>query len=232
MAHPARLFDTPSAAPIARQGPAGSVRPRLAGSRSSRDVVGVTDGDREAAERWLEGVRAGDVAAFDALCLAYAERLWRFAYSILGSRDGAQDVVQDVLLSIWERRASLDLSGSVTAYLLGACRRRALYYVRNHQTTERIGQQWPSDEIPGTAQLPEGPQRALERDETRRLLARALSELPETRRHIVALRWDQQLGYDDIARVMQITPDAARAQVSRAYRTLRALLQDMGVDAP
>jgi len=205
---------------------------RLAGSRSGPDVVGVTEAMSQTDDALLDAVRAGDVGAFDTLCLAYATRLWRFSYSIVGSREGAQDVVQDVLLNVWERRATITLSGSLTAYLFGACRRRALYYLRNNRTAERIGQQWTADDVPGMARASDGPHRALERDETRRLLDQAIAQLPEARRQVIALRWDQQLDYDDIAHVMQITPDAARAHVSRAYRVLRTLLRAAGVEFP
>lgn len=239
MANPARLFDVSSArlkpsgvaTPVRRSGPS-EAKSCLAAVRPNSDVVDVEDELRQTDDALLRDLCAGDVTAFDTLCLSYAERMWRFAYSIVGSREGAQDVVQDVLLSVWERRATLEVSGSVIAYLLGACRRRALYYTRNRRTAERISQQWIADDVPGIASAPEEPLQALEREERRQLLARAIATLPDVRRYVVALRWDQQLGYDDIAQVMQITPEAARAHVSRAYRVLRNVLRELGMDVP
>ena len=205
----------------------------LDGPWSRADVVEMQGVPRVAEEQEaLEGIRRGDGAVFDRVCLAYHDALWRFAFRMVGSREVAQDVVQDVLVNLWERRADVIITTSLGAYLFSAVRRRALVYLRNDRTAARIGAGWDEGEVPGLGSVAESPSVAVERGNLQAMVARALRTLPAARRQAVALRWGEQMEYDEIAEAMGISEEAARAHVSRAYRTLRELLRAMGVEAP
>lgn len=188
-------------------------------------------GPRDEAEV-VASLRQGDAQAFDQLCLTYHDALWRFAYQMLRSREGAQDVVQDVFLDVWERRASLTITTSISAYLFSAVRRRSLFYLRHDRTTERIAAAWGPTEVPALGITAESPLVAVERSDLRAMLRQSLASLPPARRQAVALRWGEHLSYDEIAEAMGISSEAARAHVSRAYRALRELLQAMGAEVP
>ena len=72
-------------------------------------------------------LRARDAQAFATLFEVYFEALTRFAYYMLGSRDMAKDVVQDVFVRIWERpEAKLDPRRPVKQYLYTSVRNRVL----------------------------------------------------------------------------------------------------------
>jgi len=180
----------------------------------------------------LDGLRRGDGAVFDQLCLGYHDALWRFAFRIVRSREVAQDVVQDVFLNVWERRAELAITTSLAAYLFSAVRRRALVYLRNDRTATRIAATWGPGDVPASGTVGESPLAEVEREEREAMVARALATLPPARRQAVALRWGEHMEYEEIAEAMGISVEAARAHVSRAYRTLRGLLRVMGVDPP
>jgi RNA polymerase sigma-70 factor (ECF subfamily) len=180
----------------------------------------------------LEGLQRGDGGVFDRLCVAYHDSLWRFAFGIVHSREKAQDVVQDVFLNIWERHAELHITTSLAAYLFSAVRRRAFVYLRNERTAARIAATWGPDDVPALGVAAESPLAKVEREEIEVMVARSLASLPPTRRQAVALRWREHMDYDEIAEAMGISSEAARAHVSRAYRTLRDVLRLMGVEPP
>src|SRR5215207_2149794 len=82
---------------------------------------------------WVERIRAGDEAAFEALFRALAPGLCTLVTRYVHSRDIAEEIVQDLFLDIWTRRAELAIDRSIAAYLFGAARNRAL----NHAKRER-----------------------------------------------------------------------------------------------
>lgn len=63
------------------------------------------DERRQDGRRWVEGIRAGEEAAFEKLFEAYYRDLCAFAAGYVGSRNIAREVVQDVFLKIWVRRS-------------------------------------------------------------------------------------------------------------------------------
>lgn len=178
----------------------------------------------------VQGLRRGDGALFDRICLAYYDALWRFAFRMVGTREVAQDVVQDVFLNLWERHGEVVITTSLGAYLFSAVRRRALVYLRNDRTTSRIAAAWEESEVPGLGTAAESPLLEVERGDLQAMVALALESLPPARRQAVALRWGEHMEYEEIAEAMGISYEAARAHVSRAYRTLRTLLRAMGVE--
>ncbi len=180
----------------------------------------------------VAGVRAGDRAVFNALCIAYHDTLWRFAMTFLQHSEIAQDAVQDIFISLWERRAEVQFSGSVASYLFASTRKRSLVLLRNSRTTARITKSWADIEVPGHGQLPDSPGKVTERIDINSRIHQALEQLSPVRRQVITMRWVQQMEYDEIAQIMEMSQDAVRAHVSRAYRTLRDVLQSLGVDAP
>src|SRR5688572_7561247 len=95
----------------------------LAGTGESPDDAGPSlHSDIELLAR----VREGDSEAFDSLLVAYGRQLASYAKRFLGSKEAAQDVVQDVFVHLWENRARITVRASVRAYLYTAVRNHAL----------------------------------------------------------------------------------------------------------
>src|SRR5689334_15862945 len=78
----------------------------------------------------IERIRHGDTEALATLARAYMVSLSGVAYAVLGADALVDDVVQDVLVALWERRATVQIRGSVAGYLAQATRHRALNVLR------------------------------------------------------------------------------------------------------
>lgn len=178
----------------------------------------------------LIGIRAGDQEPFDLLYLRVHAPLWRFAFTLLRSREEAEDVVHDVMLRFWQQREDIEIFTSLAAYLFSAVRRRSMDRLRKNHTIERISSTWPADSIPALGNSASVPLSDIENTEVAAQLNRALCRLSPIRRQILALRWAQHQDYSEIAQVMDMSQDAVRAQVSRAYKDLRTLLIAAGLD--
>lgn len=160
---------------------------------------------------------AGDHQAFHELLERHSGPLYATLRARLSNREDAREVLQETWLRAWEHLARLREPAHLQSWLVSialnlarARRRRAL--VRGAT----------DGELEGTACEPEGePLGAL--DELQRLRAR-MAELPARQREVVDLRVNHELSHADIARLLDISEEASRANYYQALRRLRGAL--------
>jgi RNA polymerase sigma-70 factor (ECF subfamily) len=172
-------------------------------------------------------LRANDTRALETIFDTYFVPLVRFATSMVQSSAVAEDLVVDALFALWERRDRLRTDTTIRAYLYRAVRNRAQNEIRG-QRRERNRVEWSlaGGELLGAAATAIPVDEMLEREERLKAVRRAISEFGEPRRTVVLLRWSRQMSFSEIAQVLGITEVSARAHVSRALATLRAVLPE------
>jgi len=190
-------------------------------------------GDREAprgattsaADRvLLERLRANDAGALAELYDVHARVILRFAERYCPTSGDAEDVVHDVFVSLWERRAQLDLRGSWRVYLLGAARRSAMTWARHLRVVDAARVSASPDVPLGMSHPSALPDADVDNAALRAALDDAVARLTPTQRAAVMLRWYDQMEYSEIAEALGISVAAAKQQVSRVQRALRPLL--------
>ncbi|UCF10386.1 MAG: RNA polymerase sigma factor [Candidatus Bipolaricaulota bacterium] len=158
----------------------------------------------------LARIAAGDEAAFHQFYNAYADRIHRFALTMLRSRHLAEDVVQETLLAVWKGAQRFRGTSKVSTWVFGIARNQALSLLRREARAAR-------DQLPPMVEP--DPAIAITRQE--RVLA-ALDRLPEEQREVVFLAFYEGLSYRDIASMMEIPEGTVK---SRMYHAKRALLE-------
>ena len=188
------------------------------------DVVTLSD------DALIASIRAGDERVFEAWYLAFFEPLWRFASQFAPSATVAKDVVQDVFLSIWLHRDSFAVQTSVTAYLYGAVRHRALRYTRHEGVVrhseilaETTGVRWGMGEA-----LP-SPDDQIDAANQRALVDQAIRKLPERQRQALSLWLVQELGTTEIAEILGISDRAVRKLLEKARSHVVEVLRAAGL---
>ncbi|WP_280720069.1 SigE family RNA polymerase sigma factor [Kitasatospora sp. MAP5-34] len=139
--------------------------------------------------------------------------LFRAAYVLTGSREVAEDLLQEALEKACRRWKRVAVADSPEAYV-----RRIVVNLANDRwrTLRRVGEGAALDL---TAADPRDPYREVElRDE----LVQALHTLPMGMRTVVVLRYLYDLGDQEIAEMLRITPGAVRSQLARGLAKLRA----------
>lgn len=172
--------------------------------------------DRECITRLTQG----DEAAYAHVFRTWYAPLVRFVEALLRQRDEAEEVAQEVMLELWNRRAQLDPERSVQAWLFRAARNRALNVVRHRKVVQqsepvleaRSGDSTPSD------------MGAMEH-ELEAALQQAITELPPRCREVFMLSREQGLRNADIATQLGISVKAVEGQIGRALRALRERLR-------
>jgi RNA polymerase sigma-70 factor (ECF subfamily) len=173
----------------------------------------------------VERIRAGDTAAFEQLFEAYYGLLCNFALPYVESPDAAEDLVQEVLLWLWEERARIDVRGALRSYLYVAVRNRALNYLRSHRAARRWAAGAEHDlPLAGVGQGPPSAERVLRRSEVTGALQVALAQLPERRRMAFVLAWQHGLTNAETATIMGISVKGVEAALAKALDSLREAL--------
>jgi RNA polymerase sigma-70 factor (ECF subfamily) len=131
----------------------------------------------------LSRVARGDKAAFETLYAATCVKLYGVVVRILGRRDLAQDVLQDVYVRVWQRAAEFDPAlGSPITWMVAIARNRALDEAKR-KTMRSL------EDMPELLERPDSgdPLADLEMSEQRRRLQACLDRLEPERRQILAL---------------------------------------------
>lgn len=168
----------------------------------------------------------GDVAArarFTALVQANYPRLCNFAMRYVDSRETAEDIVQEVFLSIWRRDVHFDYAEPLP-YLYRAIMNRAVMHLRQRRVRDRWRDQVAAvartDGEPADTRLVDD----LEMAELTRAVAEVIDALPERCRLIFTMSRQQDLTYKQIAQILGISVKTVETQMARALRALRLRL--------
>jgi len=171
-------------------------------------------------QEWVERIRAGDGAAFEAMFRAYYDPLCRSVAHYLGSRDSAEDVVQGVFARIWEDRARWAVS-HLRQYLYAAVRRRAASQFRRAAVRRRAAPLLTLEAGASARAAAPAADLDFEADELRERVARALAALPPRTRAAFVLSRQEGLSYDEVASRMAISPKTVGVHIGRALTVLR-----------
>jgi RNA polymerase sigma-70 factor (ECF subfamily) len=164
----------------------------------------------------LERLRAGDQRAFDEIFRAHYARLVGVAESIVRDRAIAEEVAQDVMMTVWRLRDTIRVATSLAAYLYRSTRNRALNHVRRERV-ERAAEPYAGG-LHGTTAPTDA---AAAEQELEAATADALERLPPRCREVFELSRVDGLKYAEIAAVLDISVKTVEAQMGKALRIMR-----------
>src|SRR5271157_890725 len=165
-------------------------------------------------ERLIAMTRRGQHAAFETLCSRYQSRLLSFCRHMLGSREDAEDVLQEVFAAAFNAVLADEREINVRPWLYRIARNRSLNHLRR---ASAIGVD-SMDVHYAEHGLSTG-DRAIRRESFRELLA-DVQQLPETQRTALLLREIDALSYDQIADAMETTVPSVKSLLVRARISL------------
>lgn len=182
-------------------------------------------------EALMRRVADGDRAAFRALLERWEGAAKRYAYRMFGDHHIAEDVAQETFVRLYRSAARYEPTAKFSTYfytVLGnLCRDRLRADRRRrkegapHETGDDVFDH--GDEIAGPDDL--APEAASEREEARRLVRRAVAELPEKLQQALCLREFEGMAYSEIADVMGANLGEVKTWIHRGRKTLAIRLQ-------
>jgi len=167
-------------------------------------------------EKRLDPDERMDKDSFEKLFREYFPPLISFARKILVDEDDAREVVQNVFVSLWEKRKEIDLSTSLKSYLFTSVHNRSLNVIRDRK-------KFSSEELPDKAGDWDVSAQ-IESMELEEKINGALQALPEKCRKIFELNRFDGLKYSEIAAQLKISIKTVENQMSKALKILREKL--------
>ena len=168
-------------------------------------------------------------AAFEALIQRYNRRLYRVARGVVGSDVEAEDVLQDAYVRAFTRLDQFRSEALFSTWLTRIVLNEALGRIRRRRHLVALS---ALDQANGGSQLlmfptspaPSDPEVDAARSQLRRVLERAIDELPEAFRSVFVLRDVEEMSVEETATHLGIRPETVKTRLHRARRSLRGAL--------
>ena len=149
--------------------------------------------------------------------LPLKNQLFRLALRITLNREEAEDIVQDTLMKLWDKRDDWDQIDNLEAFSYTVCRNLALDRKRRAANGNESLEEAPVEK-PDTARTPS--ETTIQRDRME-IVRKLVDSLPEKQRSCIQLRDFEGKSYKEIAAAMQISEDQVKVSIHRGRQTLR-----------
>lgn len=180
------------------------------------------DRDETDDERLLARVAEGDVAAFERLYRRYYKRVFGFVARIAPRFDIAEDVVEDTMVTVWQKAHTFAGRSKPSTWIFGIAYRKALTASRKEHDQTREG-------LDATLEADHRQEHGLEAILVREHVARALGQLPPEQRAVVELTYMHGYKYTEIAEIVDCPVGTIKTRMRTARDKLRTMLAG---DAP
>lgn len=175
---------------------------------------------------WVDGLRRGDRAAFDAVFAAFRRRIYAYLVRMTRTKDVAEDLLQETFLRLAQAAARLEPDTRLGPYLFTIAHRVFISWTRAQAVRAQLAGDLPARE---TASDARSPLEALADSQAQSALERAFAALAPAYREVALLVGVEGLTPAEVAEILGQKPDAVRQRLARA-RT--QLAEALGEHAP
>ena len=167
----------------------------------------------------LEEIKRGDLDAFQRLYRSFQPRLTRFLMNLIHHPQLVEEVLDDTLLVVWDKAATFKGESKLSTWIFAIAYRKAMKALRKHDLPlEDTGAESRPNEDPG-------PEEDWAQKRVHGLLRGAMERLSPQHRAVVDLTYFHDLGYREIAEILQCPVDTVKTRMFYARRYLREHLE-------
>lgn len=180
-------------------------------------------------EQLISRFQAGDERAYIELVNRYRDRLINFVYQFLGDFEQSEDVVQDTMLKLYEKKHYYREIAKFSTWIYTIARNLANTELRKRKRRKttllsHMSREEKEYELP--AIQPETGQE-VQNEFAEKRIQKAIQELPEHFKTVIILRDIQELSYDDISSIVGVPLGTVKSRINRARLQLQADLKDL-----
>ena len=177
----------------------------------------------------MERLQNGDESTFEVIYKMYAPRLYYFVYEYIPQKDISENIVQETLMVLWNKKSDLIANTNLGAYLFTVAKNNCLYKLREIRYRQRI-----FDYAEVTETELEANYSALENLETTRfneveieqIIENTLDQLPPQCRTVFNLSRFEGKKNKEIAEELNISVKAVEGHITKALKVFRVTLKD------
>lgn len=176
--------------------------------------------------RLMRLVAGGDTSAFEKVIERHQALVAGTAARMLGSNSDVEDIAQQVFIRVWKSARRYVPRAKFTTWLLKITRNLVFNELRRARRRAQVPLQSDpaAEEIPLKDETNPAPDASLLENELRQAIEEAIMQLPESQRMALVLRRYEQLSYEEIAEVLDLSVPAVKSVLFRARTELRSRL--------
>lgn len=181
--------------------------------------------------RWMARIKAGDLDALRELIEAHQRRVIGTVAKMLGDDTDAEDIAQQVFIRLWKSAGRYEPTAKFTTWLFKITRNLVFNELRRRKRhpAQSLDRSIDPDEPERTLQAADAtvkaPDAALLDEEMQAAIQRAIDALPETQRMAIVLRRYEDISYEEIAEILDLSVPAVKSVLFRARTELREKLR-------
>jgi RNA polymerase sigma factor (sigma-70 family) len=170
-----------------------------------------------------QSLKNGDHDSFQAIYFSHFDSLYSYGLRIAGDRDLVKDCIHDLFVKIWTNKSGLADVTAIRSYLLVSLRSTLFNRLQQMKrvTMAAVHEQHPFDLVfSAESDFIRKEEHLLQSQK----LLEALNQLSPRQKEVIYLRYFEELGYEEIAGIMNITVKATYKLTARGLETLRQVL--------
>ena len=176
-------------------------------------------------------VKRGDMSAFEELVEKYKQPLINLIYRTLPDATEAEDLAQNVFVQVFKSAHRYEVSAKFSTWLYTIARNLSLNEIRrrSRHPADSLDQTNPENEDQPLRQFEDSknfsPPDALLQGELEKKIGQAVAELPENQRTAILLCRQEEMSYEEIAKVLGCSLSATKSLIHRGRETLKHKLK-------
>jgi RNA polymerase sigma-70 factor (ECF subfamily) len=162
-----------------------------------------------------------DQEAFTSLYRRHWEALFITTVRVIGNKEDAEDIIQEVFASLWNRRKALNLTGPLTGYLRASVKYKSINHIdrnitRRHYlaTLSKVAE----------AGVPASPEVLLQVKEVQQLIQTVIDSMPPKMQEVFQLSRREHLSHKEIAVRLGISEETVKKHIQHALQLLRSAM--------
>lgn len=163
-----------------------------------------------------------NLSSFEDLFRRHYADLCRYALKLTRNEQVAEEVVQEVFISFWERRQEIVITHSIKSYLVSSVRNRSINYLKLQLPKDQRKEDIDDFHIVLSSA---NDSNSMEYQELHALVQKAINQLPEKCKAIFVLSREEGLTYQEIATQLDLSIKTVENQMGIALKKMRAALK-------
>ena len=169
--------------------------------------------------------KAGDAAAFDAIYNMHSKKLYNFAYGLLKDHDSAGEMVQEVFVTLWEKRNQVDVSLNFENYIFTITYNSIRKFFRKKSMENKV----KDFLLKNSPEVIENADASIIYNELFELANKTIEKLPPKRKTVYKLSRHEGMTIKEIACKLNISTRTAENQLAKALKYLKEELQTLSL---
>ncbi len=170
------------------------------------------------------GLINGDVNAFENIYRFYFHRIFHFVNRFAVTREDTEEIVQDVFVKLWEKRASIDLDKNFSSFLFTIAQNMVIDRMRQYMAAEKRMQVYRVKNANKVSRR--STEELVNYYELSNLITELINDLPPRRRMVFKLNREKGMTYKEIADLLKVSQGTIEKQMSKAIHTLTSILKN------